>query len=353
MNNKLPLVLVCASGLLLSLPAFGFRVGLGISRRPPPQTNGSIRNYSSISINLENIPYGAFPEELTPKDRPATRPNLPLARDIKVEIEKPPPPPRYYQKRIPTPKKRLRSLSNPFLKQNATSKLTFARVVSRRRPPPPPPYYASHSSRVRLTLNTTRPGSLRRVRYNSGYSLTVSEYCKPQSSWRTYSTGYHWETFQIDSKNQAQWEIHGGWLDPTTCGIMETTKSVLRPKPIVFYKGKPILFAIRQSQTITFISAGSNFSNADSLGGKATVQSGRIPRLVLPVVQGGSSVGVLSTNLATLQSFLNQAKGFANAHNVNRSSTSGLSLLTRIDISQAVSEPKPTLLFTTHELMRN
>jgi hypothetical protein len=270
---------------------------------PPPPAAPERVTHLSAEIDFDALPVGNIPAPLTDAERPS---RLPAGDATGVRLVPPPPPSR---PGFAPPKRD----ANP----RPIDKPTSVKIEVTGRGPA-----LIHLGNSHLTMGRD----------------TASVLCDPRSSRALLAV--HWETFSLDARGEATWTLGDGWFDAKRCAIGGERQTVLKPRPILMSGAHPLAFVLRSTEGLVVVLPGADNLIADAMTGAPKITRGTIARMVLPLARGGSATAAATEPTSRAATFLAAAAG----QPVASVELGPGPIMVRIDATQTVSEPHPTLL---------
>lgn len=223
----------------------------------------------------------------------------------------------------------------PLLKPAEVRELAGTEPTDLKLSDPRPPRSARRSGSATLSVASARPSSIvigeRPLVGTVFASDSVSIDCDPQRP----RTPIRWETLAIRADGGADWTVSDGYVDPARCEVKQVSRRQL-DVPALAGLGVPA-HAARVPGGVVVFTPRTEQATGDTTAGAIGVVRGPVSRVFVPTRQGESATVLLEVELGRLDAWL---RGAGAAELRERP----LRLTLRIDVSQTVSEPTPTLL---------
>lgn len=188
---------------------------------------------------------------------------------------------------------------------------------------------------VTLTVDSTAPSAItigeRTLTGNVFASESASLYCDPH---QTFRASARWETYEIKSDGSAVWTVTDGFTDPAKCEVKQVRRQEIKLARI---DGLSVpVHAARVTGGFVVFTPRTDLATGDTTIGAIGVVRSPVSRVFVPTQKGESAAVLLSVEIGRLDAWLKSA-------GVAELSEKPLRLTLRVDVSQTVSEPAPTL----------
>ena len=150
-----------------------------------------------------------------------------------------------------------------------------------------------------------------------------------------------WERLGVGADNIVNLDIDDGWFDGKSCRFVTTAHATLHPKLVAALGDMPIVFGMRDDDSVTLLMPTDGRLLSDAMGGDVVQMSGAGTRVTLPLGRGGSAALVTPIAPSALSEWVTRIAHLTPAAPAPVPSGD---LMVRVDIAETVTEPKPTML---------